>query len=802
MPWHEDAFLLLPADGFVLIGVDGTVIFANRFARELLGADRCPSPGDVLAEALPEFAEALAAVDPDASGPVDLVIRVDGRDLGARVFRTDDGGLGIGILASTDDRVGSGPSWVLYDRVLRSINEAVIVTTAEPFDGPGPVIVYVNDAFLRDSGYARHEVMGRSPRIMQMSDTDRAARAHVRAAMDRWSPTVVELENIRKDGSVFWVEIDLAPVADETGWYTHWVSVQSDVTERKRAEEDRASRDAMVRAILDSLPSQSALLDRHGRIVATNQEWHRIWRDYADEPEPDWIGVDYLEVCRQSAATALGGAESAARALDGIRRVLDGALTAFELDYEMRAAGDTLWYHMQVLPLVGGEGAVVTHVDITRRRLAEAELGYRASNDALTGLWNRESLLARIAGCLDTSDRSAFALVLIDLDDFRDVNDAFGHAYGDRLLETVAERLDALAGPQDLVARLGGDEFAFLMREIPPDWDFGAACHRIREALAEAINLDIASVRPSASYGVVMSPPYSGDAQAMLRDAETAMYVSKQAGRDRWTLFADQQRVDVRARAISRERISEALAADEFVLHFQPFVDLASGRTVGSEALLRWDDPVEGLLSPASFLTAIESGPLIEDVGAWVLDHALAVQARWQSIPGYEHHLMSVNVSPRQLGRGRLPALVREMLDRHGIPPSNLGIEVLETSLLTSGESVEDELRQLHDMGVRIAIDDFGTGYSALAYLQTFPIEGVKIDRAFIQRSGTPRGARLLRAAGELARAVGAISIAEGIETSDQLLATQAAGIGWGQGYLLARPAPAAETPQVSSVSV
>jgi diguanylate cyclase (GGDEF)-like protein len=487
-------------------------------------------------------------------------------------------------------------------------------------------------------------------------------------------------------------------------------------------------------------------------------------------------------------------------ALVGISAVLEGSRDSFGLDYEMVVEGESLWYHLEVLPLRGNEGAVITHFDITRRRLVEEELGYRSGHDLLTGLANRQALLDRLGEAVEAG--SPAGLVLIDLDGFRDINDAFGHFYGDRLLETVATRLEATAEEGHVVARLGGDEFALLAVGIAEDWNHEQLCQRIRQSLAEPVNLDITSVRPSASLGVVMRPPHTGDAEAMLRDADTALYVSKESGRDRWTLFRDDQRVTARARAVSLARVEAALADEEFVLHVQPFIDLVSGHTVGVEALLRWQHPEEGLLAPGTFLLAIESGPMLDQVGAWVIDTALATLRRWQTGGAQRNLLMSVNVSPRQLGRGQLPRLVAAALDRHQISPESLGLEVLETAILTSGAAVEAELRELHDMGVQIAIDDFGTGYSALAYLQAFPVDGVKIDRAFVQRSGTPRGARLLRAAGELARAVDATSVAEGIETPAELAVVQGAGIAWGQGYLLGRPAPAGDQPPVSAVLI
>jgi len=792
MPWHDEDFLLLPGDGCLLVDEDRDVIHVDRFARVLV--PDCPEVGATLGAQWPDVADLLsihtAAIL--AGGPVDATVQRAGRLVRVRLFRTDSG-WGVGVLAPHADRVGSGPAFALYDQVLRSVNETVMVTTAEPIDRPGPIIVYVNDAFLRDSGYERFEVLGRSPRIMQGEVTSDAARSQFRQILGGWGSGTVVVENVRRDGQPFWVEIDVAPIADASGWYTHWVSVQQDVTARVGDEVDRAAREAMVQAILDSLPSQSAMLDVSGAILATNAAWSDVWKDHGQGPEPDWHSVNYLEVCLRSAGQAGQEGEDAARAAEGIRAVLEGERPSFGMDYAIATDAGRRWYHLTAMPLRGRDGVIVTHVDTTRRREVEEELDYQALHDALTGLANRDALLSEVRAWRNGD--IPFAVVLIDLDAFKTLNDAYGHGYGDRILEVVGQRLAGLVGPEDVVARLGGDEFAMVIRGAQEDWDPEPVCRAIRGCLAEPIDVGIAAIRLSASIGVVISPPHRGGEDAILRDADTAMYVSKTEGRDRWTLFAEDQRTLARARAVSHERLAEALTCGEFVLWFQPFIDMASGKTVASEALLRWEHPDDGLLSPAAFLSAIEAGPLIDEVGAWVLDQALAVQARWQKAPGFDAHVMSVNVSPRQLGRGALPSVVMAALERHGVAPRHLGLEVLESDLLTSGDKAEAELRELHDLGVGIAIDDFGTGYSALAYLQTFPVDAVKVDRAFVQGARSPRGARLLRAVGELARAVEAIAVAEGIETPQQLEAVRSAGIAWGQGFLLGRPAPAGPEP-------
>lgn len=800
MAAHEDAFLLLPGDGLLLVAPTGEITHSGRECRAIAG-DGCPAVGQDISEHWPELATHLAAFearDP-ALGHLDVHATRAGRDVLVRIFRTDDG-LGLGLINPDPDRGLTGPAFVLYDRVLRSLAEVVVITTAEPIGRPGPVIVYVNDAFVEHVGYARHEALGRSPRFLQGPATDAAARRAMGEDLAAWRSGEAQLLNYRKDGEPFWVSIAFAPVADETGWFTHWVSVQSDITDRMRAEADRRARDTLIQAILDSLPAQSALLDESGRIIATNAAWRGIWTSMSGLPEPDWVGQDYLEVCRRAGSTDLPGAEEARSAAAGIEAVLEGRQPSFGMDYSMDAMGEGHWFHMEVMPLRSASGVVVTHVDVSRQARVESDLGYQASHDTLTGLPNREALLERLEELRDDADRGAspFGLVVLDLDDLKVTNDALGHLYGDRVLKEVAIRLECLLEPGDMAARVSGDEFAVIKANVTDSWDYGSYCEQIRTALAEPIDLDLTQVRLSASYGVVMSGVHSGPADDLLRDADTAMHVAKNAGRNRWTLFDAEHRDVARARVISMDRIRLALDRDEFVLHFQPFIDLSTGRTVASEALLRWQHPEDGLLFPGSFLGALETGILIEDVGTWVLNAALATQARWQQMPGFEDHLMSVNVSPRQLGTGRLPSVIAEALDRHQVAPERLGIEVLESSLMTAGSLVEEELRAIHDMGVRIAIDDFGTGYSALAYLQDFPVDGVKLDRAFVNRSTTERGAGLVRAIREIAAAIGAIAVAEGIENPAELAAVRQAGVHWGQGYLLGRPVAAAGTPSPS----
>lgn len=489
---------------------------------------------------------------------------------------------------------------------------------------------------------------------------------------------------------------------------------------------------------------------------------------------------------------------SIGEAIAGIEAVLAGELQTFRFDYEISTASATRWYHAQVVPLSAAEGAVITHSDISDRKRIEEALGHQATHDPLTGMVNRDFLVSQLDQEVAAARRAgtSVAVVYADLDNFKDVNDAFGHQYGDLIITTVAQRLAEVHGPEVAVlARVGGDEFVIVYRDLPESWSAETAFRAIRQALDEPIDLGFTAIKISASVGVVTVPPHSGDASAILRDADTAMYVSKRAGRNQWTTFNERIRAQAIARVITNDRVEQALAAGEFELHFQPIIDLRTGLTIGSEALLRWRDPHQGLLAPAAFLPALESGPMIEVVGEWVIDRALQVQQMWQRCPGHTDHQMSVNVSPRQIGRGRLVDAVRTALSRHDVAAANLCLEIVEESLVQTGRAAEQEIQELHELGVHLAVDDFGTGYSSIAYLQRFPIDVLKIDRAFLRSGVGSRIRDVVDAIGALANAVGAVSLAEGIETSEDLALVTSAGIDRGQGFLLGRPAPAGNCP-------
>ncbi len=797
----EDAFLFLPDEGFLLIDAEGVVVFIDRFARKRLDIDISRAVGRPLREWWSELADDVANWE-SRECAVDIATHWRGNTISERLFVTDDGfGIALPRVSSAIGQAGS-ELWA-FARVLRFMSEPVVITASEPIDAPGPIMVYVNDALLEVTGYTREEVLGRSPRMFQGDHTDTEQIARFKEALRHWKPDNVTLGNEAKDGRHYWVEIDFAPVADETGWFTNWVAVQRDVTDEFNHKLRRESERALVQSILDSLPSQTVMLNLEGDIMAVNGSWSRFWGGSESDAEPEWVGMNYIEVCRRAADSRMPGANDAGLVADGLEAVARGESETFSYDYQLAHSRGDAWFHLQAVPVTGAQGIVVTHTDISRRKSLETELGHRSTHDALTGLANREllrtNLNEHLAGVRGTA--SSLAVAFLDLDNFKDVNDGLGHHSGDQLLTLLAERFESAVGASGTASRLGGDEFVLVAPLDTGEHGLDSFMSAVRDAVDQPVVLDLATVRVSASVGLVTVPPHAGDASELLRDAATAMYVSKRSGGDRWTTFTPAMHQEVRGRLDAHERLERALSNNEFDLVFQPVIDLTSGFTVGSEALLRWNHPLQGVLAPGSFLQHVDSGPLMEQIGEWVINRALSVQATWLAAEGHESHMMSINISARQLGRGTLPSIVGEALDRWSVAPRTLGLELVEDTLLAAGPVPLAELEELKAMGVRIALDDFGIGYSSMSYLHQFDVDAIKIDRLFATGVDTSRLDGLLRVLSDLGRAVSAVTIAEGIETVEQLTAMQRANITLGQGYLLGRPGPAGDRPADSLIA-
>jgi diguanylate cyclase (GGDEF)-like protein len=440
-------------------------------------------------------------------------------------------------------------------------------------------------------------------------------------------------------------------------------------------------------------------------------------------------------------------------------------------------------------PLADG-GWVATYEDITERRQAEARIAHLAHHDVLTELPNRVLFLHRLEDALTRvrRHREVVAVLSLDLDRFKSVNDTLGHPIGDKLLCQVASRLVECVRDTDTIARFGGDEFAILQlaREQPRDAD--ALARRITEVLSAPYNVDGNEVVIGTSIGVAISPNDSLNSDELLKDADMALYRAKSDGRGAHRFFEPEMDAQLQARRALELDLRQALARDELELHYQPLINLRTTDIVGYEALLRWHHPRRGLISPALFIPLAEEIGLVSTIGDWVIRQACREAASWP-----EDIKVAVNLSPMQFrSRGLVPTVV-SALATSGLPAHRLELEITESALLQDNETTLTMLHQLRGLGARIAMDDFGTGFSSLSYLRSFPFDKIKIDRSFVRDSERPDCMAIIQSVASLAANLHMSTTAEGIETPEQLERVRAAGCTEGQGFLFARPKAASE---------
>jgi diguanylate cyclase (GGDEF)-like protein/PAS domain S-box-containing protein len=439
-------------------------------------------------------------------------------------------------------------------------------------------------------------------------------------------------------------------------------------------------------------------------------------------------------------------------------------------------------------------GVLLNLRDVSDRLELEDQLRHQAFHDNLTGLPNRALFDDRVTQALARLRRHGdqAAVVFIDLDDFKAVNDSLGHAVGDELLRETAGRLEATLRAQDTAARLGGDEFAVLVEELVDEHEAWAVAERIRVALAAPITVGGRSLTPSASIGVAC-PDASATADTVLGNADVAMYEAKQRGKGRVVAFETAMRERVTERLSLIADLETALERDELVLDYQPVIELKTGEITGVEALVRWEHPVRGRLPPDRFIGLAEASGQIVPIGLWVLETACAQLRRWETErPEAATLEMNVNVSTRQLADPGFPASVRHTLERTGVAAQRLTLEITEYLLLDDSELMQRQLRELKDYGVRLAVDDFGTGYSALSYLQTFPIDVLKIDRSFVSGIDLDaEKARLVQGIVEIGNNLNLRVVTEGIEQPGEAALLRDIDSEFGQGYLFSRPVDA-----------
>ena len=620
-------------------------------------------------------------------------------------------------------------------------------------------------------------------------------RAALHAALDALGTgnTLFQIEYRMRDAAdgVRWMSCRGIAVLGADGRPVRLVGSQADVTDRKTAEQ--RLRQSEERYALAAAGANDGLWD---------------WRIDADEVyySPRCAALLGLDTAIPPNTTSAWFNRVLRDDREGLKSAIDlhlaGERDHLEHEFRIHAAdGGTPWLLVRGLAVREGGRAVRiagSMTDITARKKAEQQVLFDAFHDAMTGLPNRTLLLDRVGQALDRNRRAGgkpFAVLLIDLDRFKSINDALGPAAGDTLLKIIAERLDSIRRMGDTLARLSVDEFAMLLDDAADVGSALAAAERMAATIGRPLALDGHELALTASIGIALSATGYDRAEDMLRDAGLAMYRAKSGGRARIDVFDGKLRQQAMTRIRTETDLRTALEQNQLCLFYQPIIGLSAGRIAGFEALMRWRHPERGLVPPGEFIPLAEESGLIVPMGRWALREATRQLSLWQrAFPRRTPLFMSVNVSSRQFRDDDLVGLVQQVLIENGVPPASLKLEITESLLMQDPAKCRELMQMIRDMDVRLSIDDFGTGYSSLSYLHKFPADTLKIDRSFVQAVSTGEGnAAIVQVITTLAAILGMDAVAEGVETEAEAEFLRDIMCKYAQGYLYARPAPPEE---------
>lgn len=658
------------------------------------------------------------------------------------------------------------------DRRFRALveNSSDVVLVSDE-DG---TVTFVSPAVHRLLGRFEAELVG-SPLLDLVHPPDRAQVAQLLESPGLSAgPASAEARLVDVEGAQRWFEVEVRDLrdADVIGGV---VVTARDINDRRAVEANLLRSEARFRLMVQHSQDIVAVVNDDELVTYVSPSVERI----LDMPASKVLGssiFEMLSVAETERVRAILASTEADKAFEVFVQGGDGLIHAFEV----RATD------MRAQPEV--EGVVLAMRDITERKSLESDLRYQALHDDLTGLPNRTSFSLKVTEALEVGPESdgVTAILFVDLDGFKVINDSLGHEAGDQVLVVIGDRIQQTLRVSDVAARLGGDEFGVMVTNARGVSEATIVADRLRDALARPVRVGGHQFRLTASVGIVIDDGSGRGCEDLLRAADLAMYKAKEAGKDRWTLFDDQMEVSAAEELLLKSSLADALDRDEFVLHYQPIIDLDSERIVGVEALIRWRDPRRGLISPGLFIPLAEEAGYIADIGRWVAHRAVHDLAEWR-MAGHDIYC-SINVSGRQLNDADFADGLVDLISST-VDPNSVVVELTESVL--AGPNTRRTFEKLANNGIRIALDDFGTGYSALSYLQSFPIDLIKIDRAFVSRLGLTDDPSLVQAILDVAASIDATTIAEGIETDEEAKLVRQLGVELGQGFLLAKPMPA-----------
>lgn len=646
-------------------------------------------------------------------------------------------------------------------------------------------VQYCNRSFTTITGFTLHDVRGEHAQGWNAVARIGAVYEGLLAAQNAPGCWNGDHEMQRRDGSRYWERQVVSTLRDTQGRNTHLIVVKLDITAQKQHQDESEH--------LRHLQDQALISSSNGIMIS---------RGDADDHTIVYVNPAFERITGYAASEVIGRVgrfllreDLAQPALEAIRSALREKREGTATLRNYRKDGSLFWNELHIAPVHDLLGETITHFvsvinDVSERVQYQQALEYQATHDNLTGLANRSLLNDRIEQAIAWAKRNGnvISVMLLDLDHFKRINDASGHAAGDALLKEVAKRLRACVRDTDTVARLGGDEFVIVLTDLPQVDDAGHIAQKIQGVLARPIETVGRDVEITASIGMAMYPRDGDHGDVLLRYADMAMYRVKEHGRNSVRQFVPEMGSTAISRLDMEAAMRRGLERGEFLLHYQPKIELATDRIVGAEALVRWQHPQIGLVHPVEFITLAEETGLILPLGEWVLVQACRQQALWKA-QGLVDLKVAVNMSARQFRLDNLAERVAAIMAQAGADPEKIMLEMTESMVMQDADTTRMTLGALKNLGVGLSLDDFGTGYSSLSYLRRFPIDELKIDRSFINDIHTNEDdAAIAAAIVAMARSLGLEVVAEGIERKEQAQQLAQMGCHLGQGYLYARP--------------
>ncbi|MGG3009809.1 EAL domain-containing protein [Brevibacillus parabrevis] len=664
-------------------------------------------------------------------------------------------------------------------RELADVKYALDQSTILAITDHRGIILRANEQFCRISKYSRSELIGQDHRLLNSGHHPKSFFKQMWKCIGSGQVWRGEICNRAKDGSLYWVDTTIVPFVDTKGKIYQYVSIRNDITARKHMEEEVRKSEELYRLIAENTSDIISIVNAEGDFLYLSPAHKAVFdHDVPDERFHnlfEWIVEDDRDIM----AFAIQHTYS----------------TRKEYTVECRiqtSRKETIWTESKINPIVDELGNVskllfVTR-DITDRKQSEELIHHLAYHDALTDLPNRRMYTQHLSREIMQAKRfqSNLAVLFLDLDRFKDVNDSFGHDVGDLLLVEAANRLKACLRPTDVVARLGGDEFTVLLSQLADREEAAALANQIMEALQRPFILQDHSFNMSCSIGIALYPQDGDNADDLLKRADTALYTVKSRGKNGYDFFDPTMEAKSLERILMENELRKAIEQEQFQIYYQPKIDIATDTLTGMEALVRWVHPELGVIPPNRFIPIAEETGMIIALGEWILRQACRQNKIWHD-QGYLLKV-SVNLSARQIYQKDLVEMIKQILAETELAAEWLELEITE-SIFVKMEEATAVLQQIRDIGIHISIDDFGTGYSSFSYIKSLPVDTIKIDASFIRDiHHNQESQAIVKAIVTIAQSLNMNVIAEGIELNDQAAALQQNGCDHGQGYLFSRP--------------